>query len=97
MFEKTIYYWFAVLGAAIYVYSAQKDMPFPWRLLKVLSACLLGVSVSPEISEKFGSGENMTLVAVITLGWVVIDAATTLIKQHKPLMDMIRKLSGGDK
>ena len=93
--EKNVHYWVAVIGAAIDVYTSQKDMPFLARMLKVTSACALGVSVAPEVAERFGSGEKLTLVAVITLGWVVIDAATTLILKHKALLDLIGKLTGG--
>ena len=97
MFDKGLHWWMAAIGAAIYVYSAQKDMPFLARLLKVSGACLLGVSVAPEIEQKFGTGENLTLIAVITLGWVVIDTSVTLVKEHRALIELIKKLNGGGK
>lgn len=87
----------AIGAAAIYVWFAQKDMPFFQRAGKVLGACLLGVSVAPELSERFGAGLNTTLVAVITLGWVVLDAATTLIKNRQVLAEMIARIVRGGK
>lgn len=87
-------YIMAVIGAAIYVYTSQKDMPFLARLLKVSGAVFIGVSVEPDLTDRFGAGEKLTLIASITLSWVVIDAAATLVAKHKDLLDLIRKVTG---
>jgi hypothetical protein len=101
LFEKITAYWHtvtAILAAATYLWFAQKDMPFLPRVGKVVGACLLGVSVAPEIAVKFGTGQNTTLVAVITLGWVVLDAVSTLIHNRALLVEMItRIIRGGGK
>lgn len=100
MLEKIAAYWHtvsAIGAAAIYVWFAQKDMPFFQRAGKVVGACLLGVSVAPELSERFGAGLNTTLVAVITLGWVFLDAVTTLFQNRQALAEMISRIVRGGK
>lgn len=98
MFEKIIAYWqtaTAIVAAATYVWFAHKDMPFFERAGKVFGACLLGVSIAPEIAARYGIGHNTTLVAVITLGWVFLDAVTTLFHNRALLIEMIAKIIRG--
>lgn len=98
MFEKISAYWHtatAIVAAATYLWFAQKDMPFFQRVGKVVGSSLLGVSVAPEIAAKYGTGQNTTLVAVITIGWVVLDAATTLFRNRALLVDAIAKIIRG--
>jgi hypothetical protein len=96
LFDKTIHYWFAVIGAAVYVYMAQKDVPFLPRISRVIGAGLIGVSTGDEIAETFGTAEKITTVAVIALGWLVLDAGATLIRHHKSFLDLLRKMKGGE-
>lgn len=93
--EKSVNFWLAVIGAALYVYASHKDMPFFPRMLKVVSASLIGVSTHEEISASIGAVSfNATLVAIIVLSWVIIDATVTLIMNHKDLIALIRKVTG---
>jgi len=87
-------YIMAVIGAALYVYAAQKEMPFWQRVIKVASSACIGVAVGPELAEKFGTGPNLTVIATITLAWVVVEALTTFVLKHADLLDLIRKVTG---
>lgn len=95
LLEKTLHYWLAVLAAAIYVYTSQKDVPFLPRIGRVIGGGLLGVSTGDEVATAFGTGEKLTTVAIIALGWFALDAGATLIRKHKTLIDLIRKINGG--
>jgi hypothetical protein len=85
-----------ILGAALYIWVNHKDLPFWPRTAKVASSALIGLVVAPEIVEKWGTSPYLTLASVMVLAWVVIDGATTILRNPKEVLaEILRRYGGG--
>ena len=84
----------AVIGASIYVYLSQKEGAFLVKFVRVVAAVAMAVPTHEEVALMIGAGENTTLVLLIPLIWVVLDAGSSLIKDHKAIMEIVTKKIG---
>lgn len=60
------------------------------RVLKTLTSALLAYGMSPALSTYFNGSENLAVIAVMSLGLIVLDTASTVISSEKG--DIVRKV-----
>lgn len=94
LLNKGMSFWFVVIGAAMYVYTAHKDLPFIPRVTKVISSVLIGLGTFEEAAERFGGSEKIMLGSIIVICWVAIDVAVTLLLDYKNVVAVIKSRMG---
>lgn len=90
----------AVIGASIYIWFASAGRPKIVRAGIVASSTALGVSLGGELAAEFGAPFNVTVVAVSTLSWAVLDLLRAVIgvllsDPQALLNEILRRIPGG--
>jgi len=95
LLDKSPSFWLAVIGASIYVYRSQpEEGAFLGKLIRVVGAVAMTVPTHEEVALMIGAGENITLILMIPLIWVILDASAAIIKDHKAFMAIVMKKVG---
>lgn len=95
MFEKSVEYWLALIGAAIYVAlrDSEKERPIR-RVLKLLSAGAITLGLSNGLAEYMNIREAWAAVALMVLGQIMLDLLTALVGDRNFMKDLIRSWLG---
>ena len=90
----------AVVGASIYIWFASTGRPKIVRAAIVSSSGFFGLSLGGELAFELGTPFNVTVVAVMTLSWAILDVLravfAVMMADPKALMaEILRRIPGG--
>ncbi|MER5174006.1 hypothetical protein [Thioclava sp. GXIMD2076] len=98
MFSKPIEYWAVLAGMVIYVATRDAERePLVKRLAKTAASAFLTVGLSPSVAPYVRGSEVLAAVAIMSVGLIVLDVLTAMVRDRDFLKDMIRKKLGGGK
>ncbi|WP_294932337.1 hypothetical protein [uncultured Paracoccus sp.] len=88
--------WIALFAGTLYVY---RKSPHPSRLTRGAEAGIsgmIGYSVGPDAAAWAGVNEAFAVITLSSLGYLLLDVATSIVADRAVLRDiLIRRLGGG--
>jgi len=93
--DKPIAFWLTFFGAFLYV-AARDAERAPWRarMMKVITAALLGLGLHESAAAVTGWPETLTMAAIFICGQMVLDLVSALLRDKDELLALIRTLRG---
>lgn len=96
MFYKPLEYWAVLLGMVIYVGMKNADTDsLRKRIGKTGASALLAIGFAPELAVYTRNSETIAAAVIMSLGLILLDAATALIMDREFIKEMVRKKLGG--
>jgi hypothetical protein len=96
MMNKPVEYWLVLIGMVIYVASRDAESEsIPRRIGKTLASALLAAGGSSQLAPYLGGSDAAAVIVIMTVGLIILDTATALLKDRAFVKDLIQRRLGG--
>jgi hypothetical protein len=97
MINKPIEYWLVLIGMVVYVATRDAESEsIARRIGKTLASALLAAGASSQLAPYLGGSEAAAVIVIMTVGLILLDTATALLKDRAFVKELIRRRFGGD-
>lgn len=92
---KPIEYWAILCGMVIYVVMRDSEREtLLRRIMKTATSALLAYGLSPALAPYFNGSENIAIIAVMSLGLIVLDTASAIFSEKDFLRKILYRVTG---
>ncbi len=93
--DKPVGFWLTFCGAFLIV-AARDAERAPWRvrMVKVITAALLGLGLHENVSDLVGTPETITMAAIFIFGQIVLDTLSSLLRDKDEIIALVKAIRG---